>query len=381
MFSLVRVVKWFAGERREKTRWNRHMDDLARKKIRGEALHELMLTFPTELASGLILGGVLGYGAFEIMNGALTVGGLIAFIGYSPRAHSAWRAVLTTYAGTRRVSISAEGLDALFSLPIESRRHGKEASVGDQVPAIEFSNVSFTYGRGFGLGDMSFVIQPGEFVGIVGASGGGKTTIVELLTGFRQPDSGRIRVNGVDITDVSLEHLRSIIAVVPQDILLWNDTLIQNISYPEEPVEDERALSAAKLVGIHDFIVEQPEGYATLAGEGGTALSGGERQRLAIARSLYKDPKILLMDEATSALDAISEKRVREAIDVAKQGRTTLVIAHRLSTVRNADRILVIQNGRLAESGTYQGLLDSSGIFAGLHQAQALSGWLSQANE
>ena len=351
------------------------MDKLVWLKMRGAALHDIMLTFPNEVINGLVLGVLLGYGAFQAMVGDITIGSLVAIMAYAPRAYAALRAVLTTYTGTKLIDVSVESLDEMFDLPVEAG-YGSGLGpqpVGVEPPDIEFSGVDFKYERGYEVKDLSFLVNGGEFVGIVGPSGGGKTTIIDLLTRMQEPESGRIAIAGTDIRDMSLESLRSQIAVVPQDVFIWNATLADNIAYPGTDYELKEVEQATRESALHEFVLKQPAGYDTEVGEDGVALSGGEKQRIAMARAFMRSTaRILVLDEATSALDALTEDRIRMAVDRARIGRTTIVIAHRLSTIRHADRILVISEGRLVESGTPRELVDRGGIFAEIYEAQSL---------
>lgn len=370
-----RTIRMFTGERHAKRKWAGHMDRLAWLKMRGEALHEIMLTFPHEVINGLVLGILLGFGAFQAMDDEITIGSLVAIMAYAPRAYAALRAVLTTYTGTRLIDVSVQSLNELFELPLESASGRKldARPAESEPPSIEFSGVHFRYERGYEVKDLSFTVNGGEFIGIVGPSGGGKTTIIDLLTRMQEPESGRISIDGTDIGTVELESLRSRIAVVPQDVFIWNATLAENIAYPEMDCDMDSVEQAADSSALLDFIQQQPEGFDTAAGEGGVALSGGEKQRIAMARAFMRvSAEILVLDEATSALDALAEEKIRSAVEEARTGRTTIVIAHRLSTIRHADRILVIDGGKLVESGTPRELVERGGIFASMYAAQAL---------
>ena len=373
--NAFRTIRMFSGENHAKRHWAGHMDKLVWLKMRGAALHDIMLTFPNEVINGLVLGVLLGYGAFQAMVGDITIGSLVAIMAYAPRAYAALRAVLTTYTGTKLIDVSVESLDEMFDLPVEAG-YGSGLGpqpVGVEPPDIEFSGVDFKYERGYEVKDLSFLVNGGEFVGIVGPSGGGKTTIIDLLTRMQEPESGRIAIAGTDIRDMSLESLRSQIAVVPQDVFIWNATLADNIAYPGTDYELKEVEQATRESALHEFVLKQPAGYDTEVGEDGVALSGGEKQRIAMARAFMRSTaRILVLDEATSALDALTEDRIRMAVDRARIGRTTIVIAHRLSTIRHADRILVISEGRLVESGTPRELVDRGGIFAEIYEAQSL---------
>lgn len=356
-------------------RWTEHMDRFNRIRIRGAALHDIMLTFPNEVINGLVLGVLLGYGAFQAMDGAVTIGSLVAIMAYAPRAYAALRTVLTTYSGTRLIKVSVESLNELFDLPLEPGLRGTLSPLQPAVepPAIEFSGVDFSYERGYEVKGLSFRVNGGEFVGIVGPSGGGKTTIIDLLTRLQEPESGRIAVAERDIRELSLESLRNQIAVVSQDVFIWNSTLAENIAYPDTDYRTVMVERAVHSSALEEFIGNQPEGLDTIAGESGVALSGGEKQRIALARAFMRErSRILILDEATSALDALAEEKIRIAVEEARIGRTTIVIAHRLSTIRHADRILVIDGGKLVESGTPRELVEQGGVFAEMYRAQSL---------
>jgi len=217
---------------------------------------------------------------------------------------------------------------------------------------------------------VSLDISAGETVALVGGSGSGKTTLASLLPRFYDVSSGRILLDGVDLREYRLDELRSQIALVSQDVVLFNDTLAANIAYGDPAPDQQRVEAAARAAYAHEFIERQPQGYQTEVGENGLRLSGGQRQRLAIARALYKDAPILVLDEATSALDTESERQVQAALERLMKGRTTVVIAHRLSTIENAHRIVVMNNGAIAELGTHEALLAQGGIYARLYQTQ-----------
>ena len=428
----MRTVRAHTAEPYETARWLDWILHNWRIKAKIAAFHNLALTLPLDLIQNVGVGLVYGYGAYEVMSGRLSIGGLVAFIIYVPRAYIALAAILDGHVSTGQAQAAAERIDSLLALPREesppvraepveapsaraepvaartegvgveppsarattgsARAEGvgaepafARASTGSartasggvgKVPgggAIEFSNVSFDYGRdGFGLEEVSFRAETGEFIGVVGPSGGGKSTVIDLLLRFYEPRSGAIRVDGADIAAVPLPRLRGMIGLVPQDVFLWHDTIYANLVYPGREIPRERVIAAAKAAQLHDFVQSLPQGYETPVGERGVALSGGERQRLALCRAMLAQPRILLLDEATSALDALTDQKVRAALETARLGRTTIVVAHRLISVMHADRILALDQGRLVQDGAPQTLRAQPGLFQDLYEAQKL---------
>ncbi|HKF28718.1 MAG TPA: ATP-binding cassette domain-containing protein, partial [Candidatus Binataceae bacterium] len=236
--------------------------------------------------------------------------------------------------------------------------------------SIRFDHVSFRYGAEWVLRDINLEIGAGKVIALVGMSGGGKSTIADLIPRFYDVQEGRVAVNGVDLRSIKLASLRSQIGLVTQATFLFNDTVRANIAYGSTDRDFERIVKAARLANAHNFILRLPRGYDTVVGELGVRLSGGERQRIAIARALLKDAPILVLDEATSSLDSEAERSVQEALEVLMENRTTLVIAHRLSTVRRADRIIVVEHGRIVEEGTHDELFARDGEYRKLYDLQ-----------
>ncbi len=372
VFSGIRAVRSFAGEAHEKARFESWIRQHSEIRAKAETLYSLMLIMPTHVVDRVLMGVVFGVGALQIIDDRLTIGDLIAFMMYTPYVYTALRAMLRAQVTTEKARVAIEALDEFFNKEQE-RQGGRDLIIAQEAgPSIEFDKVSFDYGRGdFAIRDVSFSVQPGEFFGIVGESGGGKSTILDLLMGFYAPQSGKILINGVDIQELSLESLRRHIGLAPQDIFLWNNSIFENIVYPDA-IEAEAVTEAAERTNLHAFVESLPETYETIVGERGLALSGGERQRVAICRAILKKPAILLLDEPTSALDALTEAKVQDAISHAKSGRTTIVVAHRLATVMNADRILVLDDGRVVELGTPDELIARRQHFYHLYEAQKL---------
>jgi ATP-binding cassette subfamily B protein len=236
---------------------------------------------------------------------------------------------------------------------------------------VTFEGVSFSYdGVKRVLDQISFHVAPGEMIGLAGPSGGGKTTLVNLICRFYDANEGRIRIDDIDVGDWDLQELRRQIGVVLQEPYLFRGTIAENIAYGNPEVDVEQIITAAKAANAHDFIVGFPDGYDTLVGERGQTLSGGERQRISIARAILNNPRILVLDEATSSVDTNTELKIQEAIDRLVQGRTTFAIAHRLSTLRRANRLMILDKGKLVEQGTHDELLAAGGLYAELHKTQ-----------
>lgn len=333
----------------------------------------------SNLVAMIIVAAVMAYAGWRAQDGSMSVGSFAAYIGLLMAAGQSLRQV------TNLQTVMAEGLTAarrLFAaldIQPEIREAPDAAPLANGPTAVAFERVSFAYaptqeGGAPTLSDVSLTVAPGETVALVGPSGGGKSTILSLLPRFYDVTAGAVTVNGRDIRELRLHDLRSKIALVTQEPFLFDDTLAANIAYGRPGATAEQIADAARAAAAHDFITALPEGYQTRAGEAGLRLSGGQRQRIAIARAFLKDAPILLLDEATSALDTESEALVQAALERLMQGRATLMIAHRLSTVRNADRIHVIEAGRVVETGTHAQLVKLGGLYSRLAKQQSLGG-------
>jgi ATP-binding cassette, subfamily B, bacterial HlyB/CyaB len=321
----------------------------------------------------LLVAATLYFGARLVIDGDLSVGELVAFSMLSGRVSAPVLRLAQMWQEFHQARLSIDRMgDILNTAPEPSFSPGRVA-----LPAIRgevtFEHVSFRY-RVDGattLDDVHFSVRPGEIVGIVGSSGSGKSTLAKLVQRLYVPEKGRVLIDGVDLAVVDIAWLRRQIGVVLQDNMLFNLSIRDNIAMVDPAMPMERVIAAASFAGAHDFILELPEGYDTIIGERGGTLSGGQRQRIAIARALVTDPRILIFDEATSALDYESERAIQQNMKRIAAGRTVFVIAHRLSTVRQADRIMTIEHGRIVEEGTHDQLIRMDGRYSKLHQMQA----------
>ncbi|WP_332658034.1 ABC transporter ATP-binding protein [Brevundimonas sp.] len=333
----------------------------------------------SNLVAMIVVAAVMAYAGWRAQDGAMSVGAFAAFIGLLMAAGQSLRQVTNLQTVMTEGLTAARRLFAALDIQPEIRETPDAAPFEHGPTTVAFDRVSFAYGPASEgaaptLSDVSLTVAPGETVALVGPSGGGKSTILSLLPRFYDVTGGAVTLNGRDIRDLKLHDLRAAIALVTQEPFLFDDTIAANIAYGRPGATAEDIVSAARAAAAHDFITALPEGYATRAGEAGLRLSGGQRQRIAIARAFLKDAPILLLDEATSALDTESEALVQAALERLMQGRATLMIAHRLSTVRNADRIHVIEAGRVVETGSHAALVRKGGLYARLAKQQSLDG-------
>ena len=315
--------------------------------------------------------GIFWYGGMEVLNGRLTAGDLVAFIFYAfniARSVGGMSRLYTTF------NTAAGASERIFEL-LDEKPDVADAPDAADLPAIT-GRVSVE-GVGFRYGDSAEVLRgidlevaAGEIIALVGPSGAGKTTLMNLVPRFYDPTAGRIRIDGIDVSTITKSSLRSQIALVPQDVHLFGTSILENIRYGRLDATDEEVAEAAKAANADGFIRNLENGFASTVGERGVKLSGGQRQRIAIARAILRNPRILLLDEATSSLDSESESAVQDALDRLMRGRTAFIIAHRLSTVRHADRIVVLDGGRIAEIGPHERLMQAPGLYRRLYELQ-----------
>ncbi|MCJ7681294.1 MAG: ABC transporter ATP-binding protein/permease, partial [Candidatus Aminicenantes bacterium] len=365
-----KIVKAFTMEKFELKKFGSATSAYLRTNMKLILIDSLSSPF-MEFIGSLMGAFILAVGADQIAKGVITPGDFSVFL----------MALFMMYMPIRTLSrsnnIIQQGVacyDRVKEILFETPKI-VDAPGAYPIPAVRghvrFEHVSFSYANEIPvLDDIDVSIEPHDMVAIVGLSGGGKTTLVNLISRFYDPTKGRVTLDGIDIREVTIKSLRSQIGLVTQELILFNDTVMNNIAYGLEKIPFKRIIKAAKAAEAHEFIKEMPEGYDSVIGEGGGLLSSGQRQRLAIARALLKNPPLLILDEATSALDTESEKLIQTALANVMKDRTTIVIAHRLSTIRNADNILVVDKGRVVESGTHRQLLKKDGIYRKLYALQ-----------
>ena len=371
-FSGMRVVKAFASEDHEESRFDAKSSEVADIYIQAERLRASSTSFM--LFTFLVaMGLILWYGGYQVINGHMTPGELAQFIFYlqilaMPVRMSGW--LVNSYA--RAASAGQRMFEILDTAsPVNELKGAVELT--RPKGHVQFENVSFAYEGGKPvLTNVSIDARPGEIIALLGAPGSGKSTIVSLLPRFYDATEGRITIDGVDVKEYTLKSLRNNVGVVQQDVFLFTTSLKENIAYGKEHAEEEEIRQSASVAQMSEFIESLDEGYETLVGERGSTLSGGQRQRMSIARALLLDPPILILDDSTSSVDAQTEDDIRKAMESVMKGRTTFVIANRLSTVHMADKIIVLENGEISEEGTHKELLSNSGHYREIYELQLM---------
>ncbi len=366
----ARVIKSFVREDYEVDRFDVENRANFRANMKNAQLMAT-LTPVVELVAAIGVTMIIWYGGNNVINGTITAGSLVAFLTYAVNISNPIKRLTRVIGNIQKALAAAQRVFMIIDMPEEIAESRDAKQLPEVSGKVEFQNVSFAYDdKGNIITDLSFSVKPGEVIAIVGPSGAGKSTIAKLLPRFYDVNKGDIKIDGHSVREVTLDSLREQVGIVPQETMLFNGSVYNNILYGRLDATKEEIEAAAKAANAHDFIMQLTDGYETKLGDRGVNLSGGQRQRIAIARAILKNPRILILDEATSALDTESERVVQEALDRLMVGRTSFVIAHRLSTVKNADKILVLEKGNLVESGTHDELLALDGLYAHLYKIQ-----------
>lgn len=368
--SSVRVIKSFAREDFEIERFQKENHQNFRAQMKNSQIMAT-LTPVIEFVAALGITMIIWYGGREVINNTLTAGSLIAFLVYAVNLSNPIKRLSRAYGNIQKAMAAAERVFSVLDTQPEIEDMPGATVLAKIDGYVTLNNLSFGYkSHELALNNIQLEVKPGQVVAIVGPSGAGKTTIANLIPRFYDPVAGKIAIDGIDIKTVTLKSLREQIGIVPQETILFNGSVYSNILYGRLDASYDEVIAAAKAANAHNFIREMSEGYDTQIGERGSKLSGGQRQRISIARAILKNPRILILDEATSALDTESERLVQDAVDKLMIGRTSFVIAHRLSTVKRADVIVVMDRGKLVEQGTHDELLAVGGVYSNLYQVQ-----------
>lgn len=368
--SAVRVVKSFGREEYEYERFQVENEENFRARVKN-AQYDAILSPAIEFLAAIAFTAILWYGGYEVYQGRMNPAALITYFTILLAIAQPLRSLSKLSTTIQQALAASERIFETIDINVHIEEKEDAEVLADVKGKVNFKNVSFAYKEGEEvLKDINLEVKPGEVVALVGPSGAGKTTLVDLIFRFYDPIEGSIYIDDKDIRELKLASLRKHIGIVPQENILFSGTLKDNIAYGDLTAADEEIIAAAKAANAHDFIMDFPDQYETIVGERGVGLSGGQRQRIAIARAILKDPKILILDEATSALDAESEALVQDALEKLMVNRTTFIIAHRLSTIKNADTIVVLDKGRIVEMGDHDSLMSKRGIYCKLYQGQ-----------
>ncbi|MFC1643887.1 ABC transporter ATP-binding protein [Candidatus Omnitrophota bacterium] len=369
--SGIKLVKSFCMQDYEWKRFKEHNQTFY--KLNMKSVKRIKIVSPmTEVMGVACVAAILWVAGKSIISGELSAGVFTAFLAAIFSMMKPVKKLSNVYGINQQALAATERIFELMDEPVNIKEKPHAAQLEAFEKNITFKEVSFRYDKENVLNDIDLTINKGEIVALVGPSGGGKSTLVNLIPRFYDPSAGVVRIDGMDLKEISIRSLREKIGLVTQETLLFNDTVKENISYGHEDIDEEQLVRVAKAANAHRFIKDFPNGYNTMIGERGLNISGGQRQRIAIARAVYKNPPILIFDEATSQLDTESEKLVQEAINNLMKGRTVIVIAHRLSTIKHADKIVVIDKGRIVDSGPHEELLSRNSLYKKLYQMQFL---------
>lgn len=368
--SSPRIIKSFVREGYEVDRFDKENMNNFRANMKYAQLSST-LTPTIEFVAAVGVSIILWYGGNSVINGSITAGSLVAFLTYAVNISNPIKRLSRVIGNIQKALAAAQRVFDVLDLP-EDIKNAPDAKALPKVKGdVRFNDVSFAYNENEEvLSHVSFEVKPGEMVAFVGSSGAGKSTVASLLPRFYDAINGSITIDGQDIRKVTLDSLREQVGIVPQETVLFNGSVYDNILYGRLDATREEVEAAAKAANAHDFIMQLPDGYETMLGDRGMNISGGQRQRISIARAILKNPQILILDEATSALDTESERVVQEALDRLMVGRTSFVIAHRLSTIKNADKIMVLEKGQLIEQGNHDELMAMDGLYAHLYKIQ-----------
>jgi len=370
--SGARIVKAFNMENQETKRYRRQLHklySLSMKKVKASELVSPLV----EWLGSLGVAAIIYVGGTRVLSGVLTPGDFFSFMAALMMMYSPIRKLTNVNSSIQSATAAAERIFEVLDLEPAIKDAPDAVDIKEFKDSVHFDHVWFAYPddpETWILRDITLEVRKGEMVAIVGESGAGKSTLVDLVPRFYDATKGALYVDGIDVRKVTLNSLRSLTGVVTQEIILFNDTIFNNILYGRPGANFEEIVEAARVAHAHEFVEDLPHGYDTVIGERGTRLSGGQKQRIAIARAVLKNPPVLILDEATSALDTQSERMVQEALDHLMEGRTVFVIAHRLSTVQNASRILVLDRGKVMETGTHQELLERGSLYSCLYRLQ-----------
>ncbi len=366
----LRVIKAFNIEKLLRAKFFRSNRELLFSKNNISYRRDLASPL-SEVMGVMLFTAVLYYGGrLVLQNELLEASAFLGFLGIFYNIINPAKALSTSFSNMRKGAAAINRIEEVLKTPVTVDENPSGIQLGSFRDRIEFRNVRFAYQDAVILDDINLVIEKGKTIALVGSSGAGKSTLADLVPRFHDVTSGEVLIDGINIRDYSLHSVRSLMSIVTQEPILFNDTIANNIRLGKENATDEEVMQAAKVANAHEFIMHKEEGYQTSIGDRGSKLSGGERQRLTIARAVVKNPPILILDEATSSLDTESERLVQDAINNMMQNRTSIVIAHRLSTIRHADEIIVLQKGKIVERGTHDQLLAQNGFYRKLVEMQ-----------